>query len=167
MSKEINTFKKMEKIVGDMMYPGYPFVVVGYADLEKENYFLNGTCYQGLKQFSEKFDSLLCYHMVGSNLAHKGNWLESTYMAEIERFIKADFDDFYIDNYEVTKLWFATYSALRYVANVEKDKKPKFLWFYYNGEADFVEVKLFRTAEELEQFYKDYWEEWESKEEDE
>ena len=152
MKQEIKVFKKIERTFNDLMYPGYPFSIIGYADLGTEEFWLQGKKINSLRNFCNSFDSLCCYHMVGSELATKGSWLIETHMDMPEDFLKADYDRFYIDNYEVVKLYFAVYSAIRAFRATKQ-----YLFFVYNGEADYVDVKAFSTVEEIEQYRQDYW----------
>ena len=153
MNQEIKLIRRMEKFHDDHMYPGYPFLIHGVIDCEdKVGYIDGGKAMPLLTKFFPKFESMVCYHMVDCSLTIKGSWLNETHMDPYQKILEAEYDDFYIDNLEVTKLYFALYSAYRSNRNTKK-----FIYFGYDGDSEYVWVKVFSSVKEIKQYIKDYY----------
>lgn len=153
---DINLLKKINKQAENNQYPGYPFQLTGIVNpKDKFGMFGSNGEQMSLEAFFKEFDSILAYQMLGSNLAQKGSWLNGgTIMAEYERFVSPNTnkDDFYLDNLEAIKLYFGFYSAYR-----QYKDKDVLIWFICDNDCDYVDVKVFDSNEQIEQFIKDYW----------
>lgn len=141
MKEEIRILRRVQKYLEEFQYPGYPFAINGIVDMGTQKCYLG---YHGkalnFESFREKFDALLAYQMVGCNLAEKGSFLNDSKMADHEKFLQADFEDFYIDNMEATQLYFAFYAAYR-----EADTNS-IIFFQCDGDSDYVDVKIFKDG---------------------
>ena len=91
-----------------------------------------------LEKFIHEIHANFCYHMIGNYESTKGSWLQNTKMQDHEKYLKAEYDDFYIDNIEVTKLFFALFAAIRETAD-----KDALVYWGYDGDPDFAWVEVF------------------------
>lgn len=159
LAKEIKMLRKAEELHEDNVYPGYPFLIHGIVDMKNETGSINLGKFIGLNKFIDEIHSKLCYHMVGNYESQKGSWLNETHMENHKKYLKMGYDDFYIDNLEVTKMFFALFAAIR-----ECKGKSDYIYFGYDGDADFAWVERFHgdragtKEEKIRKYLADYYE---------
>lgn len=144
IKKEIKQLRKIQRLLEDNVYPGYPFLIHGIIDMGDESAWINMYGRKmNLEKFCSEFDSKMCFHMMGSNLATKGSWATGPHqMQDHERFLQAKYDDFYIDNLGATQLYFATYAAIR-----ECRGTKSFIFFSYDDDCEYANVQIFKDDE--------------------
>ena len=157
--KEFNRLKEIIKEVDTWVYPGYPFSIQGVVDFKNKHCYIdNHNCKpfvidKNWEKFIINFNAKILYHMIDSTYDTKGNWLNNgsemkPYKAFLE--IGNNFDDvIYFDNRELTKLYFAVWSAI-----CEYEKSNKLMYFGYDGSDDIIWLELFDNQEQIEQYYK-------------
>ena len=163
---EFNKLRSISKQLISYQYPGHSFSIYGIIDFKDKYYWLdnNSRTYKitDWKNFQKDFDSQLLYHILGSRLATKGNFLINIHMEDYRKFLEepwekyfddddSPIDNFYIDNFELTRLYFAVYAAIR-----EYKDSQKIMWFMYDGDSEYVDVLLFDTLEEIKWYQKKY-----------
>lgn len=159
--KEFNKLKEIIEEMNSWVYPGYPFSIQGVVD------FKNRYCYIDKNDLSKKpfridkrwtkftlaFNAKVLYHMIDSTYDTKGNWLNNgSEMKEYKAFLEIgnNFEDIiYFDNKELTKLYFAVWSAI-----CEYEDSNKLMYFGYDGDSDIIWLELFDNQEQIEEYYK-------------
>lgn len=155
---EFITLKNICFELESYQYPGYPFSIYGVIDFKTRDYWVSGDSNNYVANstwdnFASQFEINLLYHILGSDLANKQTWLQDGHMENYRVFLDAPWDDdnFYIDNQELTRLYFAVYAAIREYQNTDK-----LMLFMYDGDSEYVDVLLFDTIDEIDQYYKEY-----------
>lgn len=154
--KEFRKLKSLSMKAESWQYPGYPFSLHGVIDFKTKNCWTTNN-HKSFKikswlQFVKEFDSYLLYHILGTRFGCKGNFVCESKMANYETFLhEKDYDDYYIDNLELTRLYFAVWSAIR-----EYKDTDKLLWFIYDGDSEYADVLLFDNIEQINKYAKEY-----------
>ena len=134
VKKEIQQLRKIQQLMEDNVYPGYPYMIHGIVDMEDKCGWIGlGGRKMNLEKFCHEINAELCYQLIGSTKATKGSWIVDTHMEEHEQYLKAEYNDFYNDNVEVAKLYFALYAAIR-----ESKGTNNIIFFTYYGYAIYV-----------------------------
>lgn len=135
------------------MYPGYPFAMIGFYFTKLNSGEVDKHTFSNISNFRKLFETNLIFQCLGSDLATKGSWATGRHkMDSYKAFLDANEDDFYFDELNAVKLYFAFYSAYR-----QYKDKDAIIFFVINTECDYVDVRVFETIEELEQYQKEYW----------
>ena len=139
MKKEVKLLRAVQRYLDDFAYPGYPFAANGIVDMETQQ------CWMGprggamkFENFMKEFDSMITYQVLGSNLATKGSFLVDSKMSPVKEFLEAEYDDFYIDSIEATKLYFAFYAAYRAAKNTKS-----FIFYQCDCDCCYTNVEIF------------------------
>jgi len=152
---EFNKLRFISKQLISYQYPGYPFSIYGIIDFKDKCYWLNNNSrickITDWKNFIKDFDSQLLYHIVDSCFTARGNFLMDQHMSHYKEILKGTSDDFYIDNFNLIKLYFAVYSAIK-----EYKNSKKIMWFLYDGDSEYIDILLFNTIKEIKEYQNKY-----------
>lgn len=160
--KEFSLLKKCCKFLEDMEYPGYPFSRFGIVDFKTKDCWVNNkrdsfVTDPNFEKFGLLFQSGLLYNILDTNFTRKGSFVTNSHMEHYKTFLQEKWQDpngddqFYIDNQELVRLYFAVYAAIR-----EYKDTNKIMLYIYDGDAGYVDVLLFDTLDEINKYYKDY-----------
>ena len=160
--KEFSLLKKCCRFLEDMEYPGYPFSRFGIVDFKTKDCWVNNkknsfVTDANFEKFGLLFQSGLLYNILDSNFTCKGSFVTDSHMEHYKTFLQEKWhdengnDQFYIDNQDLTRLYFAVWSAIREFQNTDK-----IMFFDYNGETEWVEVQVFDNIEEIQAYYNTY-----------
>lgn len=126
-----------------MQYPGYPFsksIVIDFSTNEK---YVDS---EKVENFNELFAELL-YQGIDSDYSIKGTFVRNSEMGTPKEFIEAKEEDFYFDNLDAIKLYFALCSAIR-----ENQDTNHYLFACIDGESSWVEVKVLKTNKQVDKY---------------
>ena len=166
-------FKKLKHIIRKLeepQYHGYPFSTFGVVDFktkdcwtsnDRKNFVTDENWYK----FAAQFEAGLLYHILDSNFSGKGNFVIDSYMNHYKVFLdskwsekvpnfKGDLvekENFYIDNQELVRLYFGVYAAIREYKNTNK-----LMLYFYDGDAEYTDIRLFETLEDIKNYYNTY-----------
>ena len=165
--KEFRKIKHIIRVLESNQYPGYPYCSFGVIDFKTKdcwtsNFRKNFITDEGWNKFASQFEAGMLYHVLDSRFDQKGNFIFNSHMDNYKKFLtepwqtsRDDGDDlienFYIDNQELVRLYFAVYAAIR-----EYKDTSKIMLYIYDGDAEYVDVLLFDTLDEINKYYKDY-----------
>lgn len=161
--KEYLALKKCCRFMEDIRHPGYPFSVCGIVDFKTKDCYVDNarrdfTCEKNWNKFANIFHAGLLYQILDCDFVRKGSFVINSHMDNYKTILEApytkdDRDSFYIDinSQELVRLYFAVWSAIR-----EYQDTDKLMFFVYDGDNEWVEVKVFDTLEEIKNYYKDY-----------
>lgn len=158
MKNEIKILRKCQKLLSDLRYPGYPFQVSIVIDLEEQSAWIN---YCGKKQplvkaLQELYASLMFVCLEADNTSKK-TFLTNQHLEPYEKYLEYDSDNFYIGNINACRLYFALNSAV--YNNKKSELTGKYIFACMDEDTEYVEVKLFTSLEQVQQFYNDYFKE--------
>ena len=152
-------YEKTEEILHNIedvhfgnMYPGYPFAMIGYYYTKLNSGEIDGSTFHSLEEFRHNFEPTILYQSLDTCKATKGSWLQETEMDDYKSFVKSTSEDYFFDNIDAVKLYFAFYSAYR-----EYRDKDVIIFFVINSECDYLDVQVFQSEEELQKYYEEYW----------
>ena len=165
--KEFRKIKHIIRVLESNQYPGYPYCSFGVIDFKtkdcwtsngRKNFIVDKNWYK----FASQFEAGMLYHTLDSRFDQKGSFVFESHMDNYKKFLtepwqtsRDDDDDlienFYIDNQELVRLYFAVYAAIREYKNTNK-----IMLYIYDGDAEYVDVLLFDTLDEINKYYKDY-----------
>lgn len=159
--KEFLALKKCCRYLDDLKYPGYPFAICGIIDFKTLDCYVDNhgdfVTDPSFHKFSLWFEAGLLYNILDSDFTRKGSFVVDSYMADYKIFLEEKWQDeegrdqFFIDNQELVRLYFAVYAAIRQYKSSEK-----ILFFSYDGDSEWVDVQVFDNLEEINQFYETY-----------
>ena len=165
--KEFKKVKQIIRVCESNQYPGYPYCHYGVIDFKTKdcwdsNRRKNFVIDNNWRNFSTQFEAGMLYHVLDSRFDQKGNFIFNAHMDSYQKFLtepwqtsRDDGDDpienFYIDNQELVRLYFAVYAAIRQYKNTNK-----IMFYAYDGDSEYVDVLLFDSLDEINKYYKEY-----------
>ena len=152
MKPEIRTLRKCQKVMNDLQYPGYPFQLTIVIDIEDQKAWVDYGRAQNLEKALTGISRSLLYNAVGCTSMTKRTFLQDQDLSTVEKILNADYDDFYIDDYDVVKFYLALNSAIYRHKKTDK----VFIFACVDGDTEWVDVKTFTNLKEIEQYYNDY-----------
>lgn len=164
-------FRKVKQIIHtfeSFQYPGYPYSHFGVVDFKtkdcwdsngRKKFIVDDNWYK----FAAQFEAGMLYHILDSDFDRKGSFIQDSYMQDYKTFLEEKWSEqvvntfgekvteehFFIDNKELVRLYFAVYAAIRKYKNTDK-----VMLYIYDGEEDYVDVKIFNNLEEINDYYK-------------
>ena len=151
-------------------WPGCPWGKWGAVDFKTKDYWISNimkykVADENWKNFAVDFQRGMVYQILDCMFITKGNWLVNAEMANYRKFLDADWsekdtnykgeevtsDNFYIDNQNLVRLYFAVWAAIREYKNTDK-----VMVFIHDQDNDYTDVLIFNNLEEANQYYKDY-----------
>ena len=168
--KEFKKVRHIIRVCESHQWPGYPYCHFGVVDFKtKDCWDSNGrknfVTDENWYKFSSQFEAGMLYHILDSDFDRKGNFIVDSHMENYRTFLDSEWSDkvtnlfgekvnndhFYIDNRELTRLFFAVYAAIR-----EYKDTNKIMLYMYDGDAEYVDVKIFETLEDIQNYYEMY-----------
>ena len=166
-SKEFRKIKHIIRVLESNQYPGYPYCHFGVVDFKtKDCWDSNGRkkfiTDDNWYKFASQFEAGMLYHVLDSRFDQKGNFVFNSHMDSYKKFLTEPWqtssnddggliENFYIDNQELVRLYFAVYAAIREYKNTNK-----IMFYIYDGDAEYVDVLLFDNLDEINKYYKEY-----------
>lgn len=149
MKKEIKELRKIQKYSWNLMYPGYPFaecVVIDLNKVDENAYEPEGKIWLSwynkkpvrLSKGLEQLESKILYQTLGFKGATKGSFIIDPHIDSYKKILKANYDDFYIDNDYAAKFYMSLVSAIRTYMH-----KGAIIIGIIDMDSDFVDVKVF------------------------
>jgi len=163
---EFKRLKQLSLKTESLYYPGYPFSLYGVIDFKTKHCWTTNSykvfTINNWSSFSKEFDAPLLYHILNSHFTRKGNFIYNTHMDNYKKFLEEPWttsfnegdypiENFYIDNHELTRLYFSVWAAIR-----EYKDSNKFMWFMYDGESEYVDVLLFDNINQINTYAEKY-----------
>ena len=152
MKEEIRILRKCQKVMEDLQYPGYPFQLSIVIDLEDYKAWVDYGKAQVLNRALIDICQPLLYKAVSCDLMTKRTWLQNQNLSTVEQILKAELDQFSIDDYDAVRFYLALMSAI--YSHNKNDKV--FIFACIDEDTDWVEVKTFTNLAEIKQYYLDY-----------
>ena len=152
MKKEIRLLRKAQKVMEDMQYPGYPFQLTIVIDLADYKAWVDYGKAKDLNQALIDISQPLLYNAVNCTLMTKRNFLQDQNLSTVDEILKADYHQFYIDNYNAVRFYLALMSAIY----SHKKKDEVFIFACIDEATEYVDVRSFYNLQEIEQYVKDY-----------
>lgn len=152
MKPEIRTLRKCQKVMNDLQYPGYPFQLTIVIDIEDYKAWVDYGKAEDLNRALIDISQPLLYNAVNCTLMTKRTFLQDQDLSTVEKILNADYDDFYIDNYNAVRFYLALMSAI--FSHKKKDKA--FIFACIDEDTEYVDVRCFDNLQEIEQYYNDY-----------
>ncbi len=153
MKKEIRTLRKAQRVLEALQYPGYPFQLSIIIDLEDKVAWVDS---RGRKQPLEKalhdISENLLYRCITADSTSKRTFIIDQHLEDYKKYLKYDYDQFYIDSVPCCQFYFALNAA---IYNDKKTDKG-FIFACVDEDTDYVDVQRFSNLQEIEQYIKDY-----------
>lgn len=152
MKDEIKLLRNCQRILNDNVYPGYPFQMSVIIDMKTKDAWIDLNRKTTLSAFMQRLNNATVFCSLGTTKANKGSWVQDRTMSSPEEILNAESDDFYIDNLEVTKFYFAVNAAIR-----ECRDKDSIIFACVDCNCDYVDCKIFNKKEDIEKYIEEYW----------
>lgn len=152
MKEEVRVLRKCQKVMDELQYPGYPFQLTIVIDIEDQKAWVDYGRAQNLEKALTGISRSLLYNAVGCTSMTKRTFLQDQDLSTVEKILNADYDDFYIDNYNAVRFYLALMSAI--FSHKKKDKA--FIFACIDEDTEYVDVRCFDNLQEIEQYYNDY-----------
>lgn len=152
MKKEIRILRKCQKILWDLQYPGYPFQMSVVIDIADYKAWVDYGKVQDLNRALISISQPLLYQAVNCDLMTKRTFLQDQNLSTVDEILKADYNQFYIDNYNAVRFYLALMSAIY----KHKKNEKAFIFACIDDDTDWVDVKVFTTLEEIKKYHHDY-----------
>lgn len=161
MKKEIKLLQKCQQFMLNNIYPGYSFQLSAIIDIESDKVYdddesLYSSKTYTIEEFLKNITVKLAYRGLGCSKMTKGSWIVEQDLGSHEDILKANDEEFYLDNMNAIKLYFALNSAIR---TCQKNNKKSIIFAAIDDELDFVDLKVFNNYEEIEGYYNKYFKE--------
>ena len=154
MKQEIRTLRKLQKILKDMQYPGYPYQLSIVIDLEEKCAWVD---YWGKKQPLEKIwaeiaPSLL-YRCLDADKTTKRTFIFDQHLEDYREYLNYDYDNFCVGSLECWKFYFALNAAIYNHAKTDKG----FIFACVDEDTEYVDVQCFENMDQINKYANTYW----------
>ena len=153
MKQEVRLLRKAQKVLSDMQYPGYPYQLSIVIDLEAKCAWVD---YEGQKQPLEKalreIAPSLLYQCLWADKTNKKTFIIDQHLEDYKQYLKYDYEQFGIDNYDCCKFFFALNAA---IYNHKKTDKG-FIFACIDEDTEYVDVQVFNDLASIEKYIDEY-----------
>ena len=155
MKNEIRLLRKAQKVLWENQYPGYPFQMSVIVDLEEQCAWVDYVSHKtNLNEAIAKIYGTLMYVSFGARNTDKRTFIIDQHLEDYKKYLDYDEEDFYIDNVNAVRFYFALSSA---IYNRKKNDK-RVVFAVIDDESDFVDVQVFDNIHDIEEYVKDFYE---------
>lgn len=148
MKQEILELRKLHREMWNSAYPGYPYCFAATVDMGTREVrlttigspFHRKTTMEGLGQ---ELSNALANKAVETKFGSRGNWLEDQHWDIPEAILNGKDKDFWLSNIDITKLYFAMWSAM-----FKYCKSDAIIFGILVHDGDYVDVKVFESGKD-------------------
>lgn len=153
MKEEVKLLRKAQNVIWNNQYPGYPFELSVIIDLEDKCAWVD---YNGektdLDSALKEINNMLIYQCLGANNTNKKSFLVDQHLEDYQAYLKCNEDDFWFDNLNAVRFYFALNSA---IFNHKKNDKG-FVFGVIDDDCDYVDVRVFDNKKDIQAYVDNY-----------